>query len=334
MDKQNKIEIFQSKDNQTEIKVQFEEETVWLTQAQMAELFDRNRVAITQHIGNIFKEGELDKNMVCKDFLHTTQHGAIKGKTQTKKIKYYNLDVIISIGYRVKSQQGTQFRQWATQRLKDYLVQGYAINEKRLEQKQQEVLHLKTGIQILSRAIEARNETHENEILNIFANGLELLDDYDHETLDTKGNTEQETVFPTYDDYLDFIEQMYSDFESDVFAKPKDESFHSSVNQIAQSFGGQELYPSIQEKAANLLYFIVKNHSFVDGNKRIAAACFLYFLDKNNALLNNNKPIIDNEALASLTLFIATSKSEEANIVKRFIISILNRNLGEPYLNT
>ena len=334
MDKQNKIEIFQSKDNQTEIKVQFEEETVWLTQAQMAELFDRNRVAITQHIGNIFKEGELDKNMVCKDFLHTTQHGAIKGKTQTKKTKYYNLDVIISIGYRVKSQQGTQFRQWATQRLKDYLVQGYAINEKRLEQKQQEVLHLKTGIQILSRAIEARNETHENEILNIFANGLELLDDYDHETLDTKGNTEQETVFPTYDDYLDFIEQMYSDFESDVFAKPKDESFHSSVNQIAQSFGGQELYPSIQEKAANLLYFIVKNHSFVDGNKRIAAACFLYFLDKNNALLNNNKPIIDNEALASLTLFIATSKSEEANIVKRFIISILNRNLGEPYLNT
>ena len=146
MDKQNKIEIFQSKDNQTEIKVQFEEETVWLTQAQMAELFDRNRVAITQHIGNIFKEGELDKNRVCKDFLHTTQHGAIKGKTQTKKIKYYNLDVIISVGYRVKSQQGTQFRQWATQRLKDYLVKGYAINEKRLEQKQQEVLYLKTGI--------------------------------------------------------------------------------------------------------------------------------------------------------------------------------------------
>jgi len=222
MGEQNKIEIYQSDDNQTEIKVQFEEETVWLTQAQMAELFDRNRVAITQHIGNIFNEGELEKNMVCKESLHTTQHGAIKGKTQTKKTKYYNLDVIISVGYRVKSQRGTQFRQWATQRLKDYLVKGYAINEKRLEQKQQEVLHLKTGIQILSRAIEARNETHENEILNIFANGLELLDDYDHETLDTKGNTEQETFFPTYDDYLDFIKQMYSDFESDVFAKPKD----------------------------------------------------------------------------------------------------------------
>ncbi|MCK5847253.1 MAG: virulence protein RhuM/Fic/DOC family protein [Bacteroidales bacterium] len=328
MERQNKIEIFQSKDNQTEIKVQFEEETVWLTQAQMAELFDRNRVAITQHIGNIFKEGELDKNMVCKDFLHTTQHGAIKGKTQTKKIKYYNLDVIISIGYRVKSQQGTQFRQWATQRLKDYLVKGYTINEQRLEQKQQEVLHLKTGIQILSRAIEAQNETKGNEILNIFANGLELLDDYDHETLDTKGNTEKDTIFPTYDNYLNFIEQMYSDFESDVFAKPKDNSFHSSINQIAQTFAGQELYPSIQEKAANLLYFIVKNHSFVDGNKRIAAACFLYFLDKNKALINkSNETIISNEALASLTLFIATSKSDEVDIVKRFIISILNRNL-------
>lgn len=330
MDKQDKIEIFQSKDNQTEIKVQFEEDTVWLTQAQMAELFDRNRVAITQHIGNIFKEGELDENMVCKDFLHTTQHGAIKGKTQNQKTKYYNLDVIISVGYRVKSQRGTQFRQWATQRLKDYLVVGYAINERRLEQKQQEVLHLKTGIKILSRSIEAQNENNENEILTIFAKGLALLDDYDHEELDTKGQTKQETVFPSYQDYLDFISDMYSNFESDVFAKPKDESFHSSVNQIAQTFGGQELYPSIQEKAANLLYFIVKNHSFVDGNKRIAAACFIYFLDKNNALLNsNNETVINNEALASLTLFIATSKPQEDAIVKRFIISILNRNLKD-----
>ncbi|MBC8554798.1 MAG: virulence RhuM family protein, partial [Candidatus Brocadiales bacterium] len=241
MDKQDKIEIFQSKDNQTEIKVQFEEDTVWLTQAQMAELFDRNRVAITQHIGNIFKEGELDENMVCKDFLHTTQHGAIKGKTQNQKTKYYNLDVIISVGYRVKSQRGTQFRQWATQRLKDYLVVGYAINERRLEQKQQEVLHLKTGIKILSRSIEAQNENNENEILTIFAKGLALLDDYDHEELDTKGQTKQETVFPSYQDYLDFISDMYSNFESDVFANPHDESFHSTVNQLAQTFGGQEL---------------------------------------------------------------------------------------------
>jgi hypothetical protein len=286
MDKQNKIEIFQSKDNQTEIKVQFEEETVWLTQAQMAELFDRDRKTITRHISNIFKEKELEKEVVCSFFEQTTQHGAIKGKAQTKRVKLYNLDVILSIGYRVKSQQGTQFRQWATQRLKDYLVQGYVINEKRLEQKQQEVLYLKTGIQILGRAIEAKNETKNNEVLNIFEKGLELLDDYDHEELDIKGITEQETLFPEYDEYLGFITEMYSDFESDVFAKPKDDSFHSSINQIAQTFAGQELYPSIQEKAANLLYFIVKNHSFVDGNKRIAAACFLYFLDKNKALIN------------------------------------------------
>jgi prophage maintenance system killer protein len=247
-----------------------------------------------------------------------------------RKMNLYNLDMIISVGYRVNSTKATQFRQWATQRLKDYLVQGYAINKKRLEQKQQEVLYLKTGIQILGRAIEAKNETKNNEVLNIFEKGLELLDDYDHEELDIKGITEQETLFPEYDEYIDFIAEMYSDFESDVFAKPKDDSFHSSINQIAQTFAGQELYPSIQEKAANLLYFIVKNHSFVDGNKRIAAACFLYFLDKNKALINNsNETIISNEALASLTLFIATSKSDEADIVKRFIMSILNRNLKD-----
>ncbi|MCK5856001.1 MAG: virulence protein RhuM/Fic/DOC family protein [Bacteroidales bacterium] len=321
MEEQNKIEIFQSNDKQTQIKVLFEEDTVWLNQKQIIQLFERDQSVISRHINNVFKENELDK----KSNMQKT-HIA----NSDKPVYIYSLDVIISVGYRVKSFRGTQFRQWATQRLKDYLVKGYAINEQRLEQKQQEVLHLKTGIQILSRAIEAQNETIGNEILNIFANGLELLDDYDHETLDTKGNTEKETIFPTYDNYLNFIEQMYSDFESDVFAKPKDESFHSSINQIAQTFGGQELYPSIQEKAANLLYFIVKNHSFVDGNKRIAAACFIYFLNKNNALLNtHNETIINNEALASLTLFIATSKSDEADIVKRFIISILNRNLKD-----
>ncbi len=228
----NKIEIFQSSKNETEIKVKFENETVWLNQKQMAELFGRNRVAITQHISNIFKEGELEKKVVCKDFLLTTQHGAITGKTQTKKIKYYNLDVIISVGYRVKSKQGVLFRQWATQRLKDFLIKGYAINEKRLEQKKQEVLHLKTGIQILSRAIELKNENKEDKILNIFAKGLKLLDDYDHQELDSKGRTEQKTIFPKYEDYINLITKMYSDFESDIFAKPKDDSFHSSINRL------------------------------------------------------------------------------------------------------
>ena len=324
MQEKNKIEIYQLKDKQTVVEVQFEQETVWLSQKKMAELFDKDVRTINEHIKTIYKTGELIEDSTIRKFRIVRQEGKRK---VSREIEHYNLDMIISVGYRVNSKRGTQFRIWATQRLKDFLVKGYAINEKRLHEKQQEVLHLKTGIQILSRAIEARNENKENEILNLFAKSLELLDDYDHEELDIKGNTEQETVFPKYDDYIYFIAEMYSDFESDVFAKPKDDSFHSSINQIAQTFNGHELYSTIQEKAANLLYFIVKNHSFVDGNKRIAAACFLYFLDKNKALVNqNNETIISNEALASLTLFIATSKSEEDAIVKRFIISILNRN--------
>lgn len=211
---EGKIELYKTLDNQTELNVQFENDTVWLSQLQMAELFDRDRTVISRHISNIFTEKELDKSVVCAKFAHTTQHGAIKGKEQKKVTEYYNLDVIISVGYRVKSQRGTQFRQWATQRLKDFLVQGYAINEKRLAQKQKEVE-----------------------------------------------------------------------------------------------------------------YFITKNHSFVDGNKRIAAACFLYFMQSNNGMKRaNGKALIDNATLAALTLFIATSKTEEAEVVKKIVVSVLNRN--------
>ncbi|HRZ95986.1 MAG TPA: virulence protein RhuM/Fic/DOC family protein [Paludibacter sp.] len=325
---ESKIEIYKTSDNQTELKVQFDADTVWLNRAQIAELFDRDRTVITKHIANLFKEKELDKNVVCAIFAHTSPHGAIKGKEQLNEAEYYNLDVIISVGYRVKSQRGTQFRQWATQRLKDYLITGYAINEKRLAQKQQEVEYLKTGIRILNRVIAEQSTAEEFEMLRIFAKGLELLDDYDHETLDLKGITQTETIFPTYDEYMALIKTMYSEFESDVFAKPKDDSFHSSINQIKQSFGNTELYPTLEEKAANLLYFITKNHSFVDGNKRIAAACFIYFMQKNNALLKSNGlPIIENATLAALTLFIATSKTDESEIVKQLVISVLNRNL-------
>ncbi|ADD69576.1 death-on-curing family protein [Denitrovibrio acetiphilus DSM 12809] len=321
----NKVEIYKSGDT-SEIRVQFDDNTVWLNREQLSDLFGRDRTVISRHINNIFKEDELDKNVVCADFAHTTQHGAIAGKTQSKTVEYYNLDVIISIGYRVKSQQGVQFRQWATQRLRDYLVQGYAINEQRLAQKQQEVEYLKTGIRILGRAIEDRMDNDNENLLSIFANGLTLLDDYDHETLDCKGNTLKEVIYPQEDDYLQIIREMYSGFESDVFAKPKDDSFTSSIGQIAQTFDGVDMYPSMEEKAANLLYFIVKNHSFVDGNKRIAAACFVYFLNKNHELLSESgEQIISNEALAALTLFIATSKSDESATVKRLIVSILNR---------
>jgi prophage maintenance system killer protein len=323
----NKIEIYRTTDNQTEVKVQFDENTVWLNKAQMADLFERDRTVISRHIGNIFKEGELDKEVVCAKFAHTTPHGAIKGKEQVKETEYYNLDLIISVGYRVNSKRGTQFRQWATLRLKDFLVQGYAINENRLLQKQLEISYLKTGIRILNRAIEEQNNVEEFEMLKVFAKGLTLLDDYDHETLDKKGLTVQETVFPSFDDYMTLITRMYDGFKSDVFAKPKDDSFKSSINQIRQGFGETEFYPGIEEKAANLLYFITKNHSFVDGNKRIAAACFLHFLEKNNALTKEDSTlIIDNTTLAALTLFIANSKPEEAEIVKRLTISILNRN--------
>jgi len=321
---ENKIEIFKSSDNQIELQVQIDTDTVWLTQEQMEYLFQTTKQNISLHINNVFAEKELDKNSTVKESLTVRT----EGKRQVKrKIQFYNLDVIISVGYRVKSQQGTQFRQWATQRLKDYLVQGYAINEKRLAQKQLEVEYLKTGIRILNRAMAEQTTAEDFELLRVFAKGLSLLDDYDNELLDKKGITQQQTIYPTVEEYLKMIQIMYSGIESDVFAKPKDESFHSSVNQIKQSFGDVELYPTIEEKAANLLYFITKNHSFVDGNKRIAAACFLYFMEQNKALLKpDGTPIIDNATLAALTLFIATSKPEEADIVEQLTISILNRN--------
>lgn len=321
---ENKIEIFRSSDNQIELKVQIDSDTVWLNQRQMAELFDKDSDTIGLHLKNIYNESELEENSTTEYFSVVQKEGK---RLVKRKIKFYNLDTIISVGYRVNSKRGTQFRQWATQRLKDYLVQGYAINEKRLAQKQQEVEYLKTGIRILNRAMDEQTTAEEFEMLKVFAKGLSLLDDYDHELLDKKGITQQQTIYPSVEEYLKMIQVMCSEFDSELFAKPKDEGFHSSVNQIKQSFGDSELYPTIEEKAANLLYFITKNHSFVDGNKRIAAACFLYFMEQNKALLKpDGTPIIDNATLAALTLFIATSKPEEAEIVKQLTISILNRN--------
>lgn len=325
MKEENQIEIYQANDGSTQINVQFEQDTVWLTQAQMAELFGKGRTTITEHIKNVFTEGELEEEVVCRDFRHTTQHGAIKGKKQSKNIKHYNLDVIISVGYRVRSSQGTQFRIWANNVLKDYLVKGYAINEKRLAQKEQEVNILKNGIQILSRAIE--DKTADDNWLAIFAKGLSLLDDYDHEQLDAKGLTIRPAEYPSLEAYQKLINQMLTEFDSDVFGKEKDNSFQSSIAQITKGFGEDDFYPSLEEKATMLLYLIVKNHSFVDGNKRIAAACFLKFLQQNNMLFNvQNQPIINNDTLASLTLFIASSKPEEMETVKRLVISVLNRN--------
>ena len=304
-----------------EIQVKLDNDTVWMDAHLIALLFEVNRPTIVKHIQNIYKSGELEEKSTCS----ILEQVAADGKK--RKMNLYNLDIIISVGYRVNSSQATKFRQWATVRLKDYLVKGYAINEYRLHQKQQEVEFLKTGLRIVSRGIEDAASDKKQEVFRQFAKGLALLDDYDHEALDQKGLTHKKTIYLSYNEYMELIGQMYSEFKSSVFAKPKDESFHSSINQIKQSFGETELYPSIEEKAANLLYFITKNHSFVDGNKRIAAACFLYFLQQNKALQSSkSESIISNETLATLTLYIANSRTEEHEVVKRLIISVLNRN--------
>ncbi|MCK5443691.1 MAG: virulence RhuM family protein [Maribacter sp.] len=327
MSNNSNIEIYQSFDGQTKVEVTFDDETVWLNQAQLSQLFERDRTVVGRHIRNIFKEGELVEEVVCADFAHTTQHGAIKERTQIKTTKYYNLDVIISVGYRVKSMRGTQFRQWASQRLKDYLIEGYSINKKRLEQTNQEIQVLRSGIRILGRAIEDKAQEQEFEWLTQFAKGLTLLDDYDHERLDSNGLSKGVTSYPTKTEYQRLINQMKEEFDSDVFGLEKDKSFDSAVSQISKGFGEQDFYPSLEEKAATLLYLITKNHAFADGNKRIAAACFLMFLEKNAMLIDSKGiPLISNEALASTTLFVAASKPEEMETVKKLIVSILNRN--------
>ena len=329
MKEQNQIEIYKAQDGTTQINVQFEQDTVWLTQAQMAALFGKGRTTITEHVKNVFTEGELEEKVVCRDFRHTTQHGAIEGKKQSKKVKHYNLDVIISVGYRVKSKQGTQFRIWANTILKDYLVKGYALNEKRLAQKEQEIKLLKDGIHILTRAagIAIEEKSSDSAILETFAKGLSLLDDYDHEALDAKGLTTTIAKYPSLETYQKLINQMLTEFDSDVFGKEKDQSFESAVAQIGKGFGENDFYPTLEEKATTLLYLVVKNHAFVDGNKRIAAACFLKFLEHNHMLFNaEGQPIISNDTLATLTLFIASSKPEEMETVKRLAISVLNRN--------
>ncbi|MCE7041339.1 virulence protein RhuM/Fic/DOC family protein [Dyadobacter sp. CY312] len=315
---ENQIEIYQSADGRTLIEVKFEEETVWLSQEQIGKLFSRDRSVITKHLGNVFKENELDEKSNVQ-ILHIAN--------SDRPVKYYNLDVIISVGYRVKSTQGAKFRQWATQRLKDYLIQGYAINEQRLAQKQQQVQTLKDGIRILGRAIESKIIDTDFAWLSQFAKGLELLDDYDHEELDRKGISTRQAIYPELSDYQQIVEIMKADFDSDVFGKEKDGSFQSAVIQIGKGFGDIDFYPSIEEKAATLLYLIIKNHGFVDGNKRIAAACFLLFLERNSLLQSGSgEPIISNEALASLTLFAAASKPEEMETVKKLVVSVLNRN--------
>lgn len=328
----NDIEIYKSINDQIEITVQFDNDTVWLTQKQMAELFGRNRVAITQHIGNLFKEEELNEKVVCKDFLHTTKHGAITGKTQEKRTKYYNLDVIISVGYRVKSKQGTQFRQWATQRLKDYLVKGYSLNEKRLKELNYKYSEIQQALQLATKAANIENLSSNEakgilKVLEQYAYALETLDKYDHQKLSIDDLSPPKEVHKL--SYQDAIEQInfWRDYQNAgmLFGNEKDQSFKSSLETIYQTFDSVDLYPTIEEKAANLLYFVTKNHSFSDGNKRIAAGLFVYFLDTNDKLLhkNGNKKIADN-ALVAITIMIAESKSEEKDMMTKLVVNLIN----------
>lgn len=320
----NTIEIYISKDRQTQVEVSFSDDSVWLSQAQMAKLFNQTKQNVSLHINNCFKEKELSRKATVKESLTVQQEGS---RQVTRKIEHYNLDVIISVGYRVKSKQGTQFRQWATQRLKEYLVEGVAINEKRLAQKNQEIKILHDGIRILSRAIEAKANLEDHNWLLEFSEGLKLLDDYDHEQLDKAGKHTSRVTYPAREEYMAIVESMRTEFNTAVFGMLKDTGFDSAIGQIQQAFGKKDIYPSIEEKAAMLLYLIVKNHAFVDGNKRIAAACFLLFLERNNLLFDKHgNAILSNEALASITLLVASSKSDEMETMKQLIISILNRN--------
>lgn len=324
MDK-NEIIIYQTEDGKTHLDVKMKDETIWLTQSQIAQLFDVQKPAISKHLKNIFECGELEENSVVS-ILETT---ANDGKAY--KTNYYNLDAIISVGYRVNSSKATKFRIWATTTLRTYLTQGYVINEEQLKLEKDKVKTLQNAINLLTRSLNNQIETVDDakqvaNILDKFAKGLDFLDNFDHKTLDTKGNTQKTAIIIHEEEFLEVIDKMKSEFASDVFAQPKDKSFSSSVNQIYQSFDGNELYPTLEEKAAMLLYLITKNHSFSDGNKRIAASCFLYFLNKNGILYKNDKPIISNETLFALTLLIAESNPAEMETMKQVTMSILNNN--------
>ncbi|WP_288982634.1 virulence protein RhuM/Fic/DOC family protein [uncultured Flavobacterium sp.] len=323
---ENQIEIYKSSDNAIELQVSLDNDTVWLNRNQLAILFDRDVKTIGKHINNVFLEGELSKKAVVANFATT----AIDGKTY--QVDHYNLDVIISVGYRVKSKQGTQFRQWATQRLKDYLVKGYALNEKRLQEATGKFQDLKNAVKLAAKAgnIEALTSVEAKGILGVieqYAYALETLDKYDHQrlTIETP-NEETEIQKLTYENAIQQI-IIWRDFQKagNLFGNEKDQSFKSSLETIYQTFDGIDLYPTIEEKAANLLYYVVKNHSFSDGNKRIAAGLFVYFLAMNNKLLNEegNKRIGDN-ALVAITIMIAESKSDEKDMMVKLVVNLIN----------
>lgn len=324
------IVMYTNEDGVTNLDVRLENETVWLSVEQMTILFGRDRTVITRHINKIFKEGELDETLVCAKFAHTKEYGRRKGFLQNQKIPYYNLDVIISVGYRVKSIQGTRFRQWANQVLKHYLVKGYVVNQLRMDHYND----LKEVVRLMTRTIEMQKESQDVEYSGLFnvigdyVYALDTLDKYDYQELTIDRTTKDEPFCATYENAMDIIDRLKEKFGgSALFANEKDESFKSSIGQIYQTFDGIELYPSVEEKAAMLLYLVVKNHSFSDGNKRIAAMLFLWFMDKNHILYgkNGHKRIADN-TLVALTLMIAESRSEEKDVMVKLVVNLINQD--------
>jgi len=321
------IRIYQLEDGKTEINVQLDNETVWLNLNQMVELFERDKSVVSRHISNIFKEKELQKNSVVAKNATTASDG------KTYQVDYYNLDVIISVGYRIKSKRGTQFRIWANQIIKEYLIKGYSINEKRLSQQNVQLKELQESVKILGNVLDYKALTNDEsigllKIISDYAYALDILDQYDYQRLEIKDTTEKETFRLTYKESMkQILTAKKAHGNSDLFGHEKDDSFKSSISTIYQTFGGQDLYPSIEEKAANLLYFITKNHSFSDGNKRIAAFLFLYYLERNEILFdkNGNKRIADN-TLVALTLMIAVSKPDEKDTMTKVVVNLINRN--------
>lgn len=316
--------IYQTSDGEISLDVRLENQTVWLTQKQIAELFGTKRPAVTKHLSNIFNSGELKEKSVCSILEHTAEDGKVYNT------KFYNLDAIISVGYRVNSHNATQFRIWANKILKDYLIKGYVVNEKI---KLQQYDDLKQTVKLLSNVIEhqelsADEATGLLQVITDYTYALDTLDKYDYQSLEIDNTTTEEPFRATYDNAMQAIDILRKKFGSGgLFGNEKDESFQSSINTIYQTFDGKELYPSVEEKAAMLLYLVVKNHSFSDGNKRIAAFLFLWFLESNGILYKNNgSRLIENNTLVALTLMIAESRTEEKDVIVKVIVNLINRN--------
>jgi len=320
--RENKIILFENQE--VKLEVNMKDETVWLSLEQMAELFSRDRTVIVRHINNIFKDNELDKNEVCAKFAHTTKHGAISDKSQTRELIYYNLDMIISVGYRVKSKNGVIFRKWATKVLKDYMIKGYAVNQKRLE-------YLEKTIKLIDIAGRMDAELKGSEawkiikVINNYSSALSLLDDYDHKRITKPMGTKNDKQV-TYEDCMNIIGKLKFNSDSNLFALERNEGLKEVIGTIYQSFDGKDLYSTIEEKAANFLYLITKNHTFIDGNKRIAATLFIYFLEFYNILYNENGQVIDNNTLVAITLLIAQSNPKEKEILIDLVMNFLNNN--------